>query len=72
MKNEISSEQVKFYQDNGYRFARIDRNTLFTKHFSEGVYLRIHIDEGKIGGIIVTGNSRTKKNAKSTNNINTN
>ena len=53
---------ITFYQDNGYRFARIDRNTLFTKHFSEGVYLRIHIDEGKIGGIIVTGNRRTKKN----------
>ena len=53
---------IKFYQDNGYRFARIDRNTLFTKQFSEGVYLRIHIDEGKIGGIIVTGNRRTQKN----------
>ena len=53
---------ITFYQDNGYRFARIDRNTLFTKQFSEGVYLRIHIDEGKIGGIIVTGNRRTQKN----------
>ena len=53
---------ITFYQDNGYRFARIDRNTLFTKQFSEGVYLRIHIDEGKIGGIIVTGNHRTQKN----------
>ena len=53
---------ITFYQNNGYRFARIDRKTLFTKQFSEGVYLRIHIDEGEIGRIIVTGNRRTKKN----------
>ncbi|MCZ6679083.1 MAG: hypothetical protein O7E52_17760 [Candidatus Poribacteria bacterium] len=50
---------ITFYQEHGFRFARIDESRLFIKKFSEGVYLRIHIDEGKIGKITVSGNQRT-------------
>lgn len=53
-------EQISaFYQQNGFQFARIDGEQVTIKRFSDGVYLRILIDEGKIGKISVTGNTRT-------------
>ncbi len=51
---------VDFYSERGFRFARIDAERLFIKKFSDGVYLRIYIDEGKIGKITVEGNSHTQ------------
>lgn len=50
---------VVFYQSNGFQFARIDEEQVAIKRFSDGVYLRIPIDEGKIGKITVTGNTRS-------------
>ena len=50
---------VVFYQSNGFQFARIDVDQVAIKRFSDGVYLRIPIDEGKIGKITVTGNTRS-------------
>ena len=50
---------VAFYQRNGFQFARINEEQVTIRNFSDGVYLRIHIDEGKIGKISVTGNTRS-------------
>jgi outer membrane protein assembly factor BamA len=56
---EIDGENiVSFYIRYGYSYARIQN--LETKFFSDGVYLWITIDEGKIGQITVQGNQRTK------------
>ena len=51
---------ASLYQKHGYQFARVDPEQLVVLKFSDGVYLRIYIDEGRIGRIIVRGNSRTK------------
>ncbi len=48
------------YQEHGYQFARVDPEQLVVLEFSDGVYLRMYIDEGRIGRIIIRGNSRTK------------
>lgn len=54
-------EQIaSFYQEHGYQFARVDEEQLVLLKFSDGVYIRIYIDEGIIGKIRVTGNERTK------------
>ena len=52
---------TRFYQENGYRFARVDEERLSVKKFADGVYLGIEIDEGRVGHIIVTGNIQTKE-----------
>ena len=54
-------EQIaSFYQEHGFQFARVDEEQLVLLKFSDGVYLRIYIDEGIIGKITVRGNERTK------------
>ncbi len=54
-------EQIaSFYQEHGFQFARVDEEQLVLLKFSDGVYLRIYIDEGIIGKITVRGNQRTK------------
>lgn len=54
-------EQIaSFYQEHGFQFARVDEEQLVLLKFSDGVYIRIYIDEGIIGKIRVTGNERTK------------
>ena len=52
---------TRFYQENGYRFARIDEAQLSVKRFGVGIYLGIEIDEGRVGKIVVSGNIRTKE-----------
>ena len=49
-----------FYQEHGFQFAQVDEEQLALMKFSDGVYLRIYIDEGRIGKITVKGNQRTK------------
>lgn len=51
---------ANLYQEHGYQFARVDPEQLVVLEFSDGVYLRMYIDEGRIGRIIISGNSRTK------------
>ena len=51
---------ASFYQEHGFQFAQVDEEQLALIKFSDGVYLRIYIDEGRIGQITVTGNNRTK------------
>ena len=51
---------ASFYQMHGFQFARVDTEQLVLLTFSDGVYLRIYIDEGIIGKITVKGNERTK------------
>ena len=51
---------ASFYQMHGYQFARVDEEQLVALKFSDGVYLRIYIDEGRIGRITIKGNTRTK------------
>ena len=51
---------VELYEENGYRFARIEEENLSIKTIDSEVYLRIHVDEGIIGKITVSGNRRTK------------
>ena len=51
---------ASFYQMHGYQFARVDEEQLVALKFSDGVYLRIYIDEGRIGRITINGNTRTK------------
>ena len=48
------------YQEHGFQFARVDEEQLVLLKFSDGVYIRIYIDEGIIGKIRITGNERTK------------
>ena len=56
---EIDLENiVSFYKIHGYYYARVQ--SWEPKLFSDGVYLWITIDEGKIGQITVYGNQRTK------------
>lgn len=50
---------AKFYQEHGFQFARVDEEQLVLLKFSDGVYLRIYIDEGRIGRITIKGNTRT-------------
>ena len=52
---------VSFYKENGYRFARMDKEHTSVKKFADGVYLGIEIDEGVIGEINLSGNEKTKK-----------
>ena len=51
---------ANFYQVHGFQFARVDPEQLVLLEFTDGIYIRIYIDEGRIGRIKVTGNSRTK------------
>ncbi|MAT78823.1 hypothetical protein CMK14_27315 [Candidatus Poribacteria bacterium] len=51
---------ITHFQQQGYRFARIDNERLLIKQFERGIYLHIHIDEGMIGIITVEGNHRTR------------
>ena len=51
---------ASFYQTHGFQFAQVDPEQLVLLTFSDGVYLRIYIDEGIIGKIEVKGNERTK------------
>ena len=51
---------ASFYQLHGFQFARVDPAQLVVLTFSDGVYLRIYIDEGIIGKITVRGNERTR------------
>ena len=52
---------TRFYQENGYQFARIAEEQVTVKKFGDGIYLGIEIDEGAIGEIIVSGNIHTKE-----------
>lgn len=52
---------INFYMENGYRFARVDKEHTSVKKFPDGVYLGIEIDEGVIGKIDLSGNEKTKK-----------
>ncbi|MXV73893.1 hypothetical protein F4Z99_06410, partial [Candidatus Poribacteria bacterium] len=52
---------INFYKENGYHFARIDKEHTSVKKFADGVYLGIEIDEGVIGEINLSGNEKTKK-----------
>ena len=52
---------INFYKENGYRFARVDKEYTSVKKFADGVYLGIEIDEGVIGAIDLSGNEKTKK-----------
>ena len=52
---------IRFYQENGYQFARIVEEQLSVKKFKDGIYLGIEIDEGSIGKILVSGNIQTKE-----------
>ncbi len=51
---------VGFYHKNGFSFARIDENLSLKKEFSDGLYLHIYVDEGRVGKITVEGNTRTR------------
>ena len=51
---------ANFYQVHGFQFARVDPERLVVLEFTDGVYLRIYIDEGRIGRITVKGNTRTR------------
>ncbi len=51
---------AKLYQEHGFQFARVDQEQLVLLKFSDGVYLRIYIDEGRIGRIRIKGNTRTR------------
>ena len=51
---------ASFYQSHGFQFARVDPERLVVLEFTDGVYLRIYIDEGKIGRITIKGNTRTR------------
>ncbi len=51
---------ASFYQEHGFQFAQVDEERLVLLKFPDGVYLRIYIDEGRIGRITVKGNQRTK------------
>ena len=51
---------AKFYQEHGFQFAQVDEEQLVLLKFSDGVYLRIYIDEGRIGRITIKGNTRTQ------------
>lgn len=51
---------ASLYQEHGYQFARVDTEQLVLLEFTDGVYLRIYIDEGRIGRITIKGNTRTK------------
>ena len=53
---------IRFYQENGYRFARIVEAQNYVKKFEDGIYLGFEIDEGIIGKITVSGNTNTKEN----------
>ena len=52
---------IRFYQENGYQFARIVEEQISVKKFKDGIYLGIEIDEGSIGKIVVSGNIQTKE-----------
>lgn len=52
---------TRFYQENGYRYARVDEEQLTVKRFRDGIYLGIEIDEGIVGEITLSGNEKTKK-----------
>ena len=52
----------RFYEENGYRFARIVESQNYVKQFEDGVYLGFEIDEGIIGKITVSGNTNTREN----------
>ena len=52
---------TRFYQENGYQFARIVEEQLSVKKFGDGIYLGIEIDEGSIGKITIAGNIQTKE-----------
>ena len=51
---------ANLYQEHGFQFARVDPEQLVLLEFTDGVYIRIYIDEGRIGRITIKGNSRTK------------
>ena len=52
---------TRFYKENGYRFARVEKEQLTMNQFADGVYLGIEIDEGTIGRITVTGDIKSKE-----------
>ena len=52
---------ASLYQAHGFQFARVDIEQLVLLEFSDGVYIRIYIDEGRVGAITIKGNSRTKE-----------
>ena len=52
---------ISFYNENGYRFARIAEARNYVKKFEDGVYLGFEIDEGIIGKITVSGNTNTRE-----------
>ncbi|MBT7100355.1 hypothetical protein HN937_23460, partial [Candidatus Poribacteria bacterium] len=55
---KVLDATLKLYHDAGYRFARI-REPAITE-FEDGYYIRIEIDEGRVGDITVTGLRRTR------------
>jgi len=59
LQEDLKTTTASYYRRYGYSYAYVSRLTLHL--FSEGIYLWITIDEGKIGRIDVTGNRRTKE-----------
>ena len=51
---------VRFYREKGFRFARVPVEKLAVKQFGDGVYISFEIDEGIVGEITLSGNTRTK------------
>lgn len=56
--DKVLAATLKMYTDGGYRYANI-REPAITK-FDDGYYVRIRIDEGRVGKINVTGVRRTR------------
>ena len=56
--DKVLAATRKLYRDAGYRFAEI-REPAITE-FDDGYYIRIRIDEGRVGKVTVTGLRRTR------------
>jgi hypothetical protein len=56
---KVLDATVKIYRDAGYRFASL-REPAITE-FEDGYYVRVRIDEGRVGEITVTGLRRTRE-----------
>ena len=55
---KVLDATVKMYHDAGYRFASV-REPAITE-FEDGYYVRVRIDEGRVGAITVRGLRRTR------------
>lgn len=55
---KVLNATLKLYTDAGYRFARLHDPAI--TEFDDGYYIRVRIDEGRVGAITVTGARRTR------------